>query len=94
MQTYTSSIYPPNPIDRMTASQLSSSNSTTTAKGRLLGTIRSVWRQDGVLGFYRGLGPNLLRVVPSTCVTFLVYENVRWALLPGREKLLQDHDRL
>ena len=33
-----------------------------------------------MVGFYKGLLPNLLRVVPSTCVTFLVYENVRWAL--------------
>ena len=74
MQTYTSSATPPNPIDRMTA-QLPNN-----ASQGLLATIRSVWRQDGIRGFYRGLGPNLLRVVPSTCVTFLVYENVKWAL--------------
>ncbi len=81
MQTYTSSFAtPPNPIDRMTA-QLPSSNA---AQG-LQATIRSVWRQDGIRGFYRGLGPNLLRVVPSTCVTFLVYENVKWALPRRRE---------
>ncbi len=75
MQTYTSAATLPNPIDRMTT-QLPSSNA---AQG-LQATIRSVWRQDGIRGFYRGLGPNLLRVVPSTCVTFLVYENVKWAL--------------
>lgn len=46
----------------------------------VLGVIKQVWRQEGFLGFYKGLGPNLLRVVPSTCVTFLVYENVRWSL--------------
>jgi len=66
MQTYTSAHS--NPIDRTTATQ------------GLASTIRSVWHQDGIWGFYRGLGPNLLRVVPSTCVTFLVYENVKWAL--------------
>ena len=42
--------------------------------------IKQVWRQEGFLGFYKGLGPSLLRVVPSTCVTFLIYENVRWAI--------------
>jgi len=26
------------------------------------------------------LGPNLVRVLPSTCVTFLVYENVKFYL--------------
>ena len=36
-----------------------------------------VWNREGLSGFYKGLGPNLLRVVPSSCVTFLVYENVK-----------------
>lgn len=36
-----------------------------------------IWRREGLGGFYKGLGPNLLRVLPSTCVTFLVYENMR-----------------
>lgn len=42
--------------------------------------IADMWKNEGFLGFYKGLGPNLVRVVPSTCVTFLVYENTRWAL--------------
>lgn len=46
----------------------------------VMGTIRSVWVHEGFTGFYKGMFPNLLRVVPSTCVTFLVYENVRWRL--------------
>lgn len=36
-----------------------------------------VWRQEGISGFYKGLGPNLLRVLPSTWVTFLVYEKTK-----------------
>ncbi|MCJ1248332.1 hypothetical protein MMC30_005549 [Trapelia coarctata] len=39
--------------------------------------VGQVWRREGLRGFYKGLGPNLLRVVPSNCVTFLVYENTR-----------------
>ena len=39
--------------------------------------IAQVWRKEGQAGFYKGLGPNLLRVMPSTWVTFLVYENSR-----------------
>lgn len=46
----------------------------------VIGVIRNLWRAEGFLGFYKGLFPNLLRVVPSTCVTFLVYENTRWWL--------------
>ena len=39
--------------------------------------VRQVWQQEGLAGFYKGLGPNLLRVMPSTWVTFLVYEKTR-----------------
>lgn len=39
-------------------------------------TFRDVWRRDGARGFYRGLTPNLLRVVPATCITMVVYEQV------------------
>lgn len=35
------------------------------------------WRQEGIGGYYKGLGPNLLRVLPSTWVTFLAYEKSR-----------------
>ena len=43
--------------------------------------VVQVWKQEGISGFYKGLGLNLLRVVPSSCVTFLVYENTK-AFLP------------
>ncbi|MCJ1294650.1 hypothetical protein MMC34_006208 [Xylographa carneopallida] len=43
--------------------------------------VYQVWKKEGFQGFYKGLGPNLLRVVPSSCVTFLVYENTK-AFLP------------
>ncbi|KAL4877650.1 mitochondrial carrier domain-containing protein [Aspergillus karnatakaensis] len=43
-----------------------------------------IWTKEGLAGFYKGLGPNLFRVLPSTWVTFLVYENTR-AYLPKAE---------
>ncbi|KAJ9612327.1 mitochondrial FAD carrier protein flx1 [Cladophialophora chaetospira] len=46
----------------------------------LVALIKQIWVNEGLVGYYKGLFPNLLRVVPSTCVTFLVYENTRWAL--------------
>ncbi|KHO01538.1 Mitochondrial carrier domain protein [Metarhizium album ARSEF 1941] len=46
--------------------------------------IRSVttriWAEEGAAGFYRGLVPGVVRVMPATWVTFLVYENVRYYL--------------
>lgn len=44
--------------------------------------VVQVWKQEGWGGFYKGLGPNLLRVMPSTWVTFLVYEKTK-KYLPG-----------
>lgn len=42
--------------------------------------IIQIWSQEGLAGFYKGLGPNLFRVLPSTWVTFLVYENIKVCL--------------
>ncbi|KAL0580249.1 mitochondrial FAD carrier protein flx1 [Marasmius crinis-equi] len=39
-------------------------------------TIYTTWRNEGVRGFYRGLATNLVRILPGTCVTFVVYENL------------------
>ncbi|KAK6541782.1 hypothetical protein TWF694_007566 [Orbilia ellipsospora] len=39
--------------------------------------VFQTWQSQGLAGFYRGLGPNLVRVLPATCITFVVYENVR-----------------
>ena len=42
--------------------------------------VVQVFRREGIQGFYKGLGPNIVRVLPSTCVTFLVYENTKFFL--------------
>ncbi|KAF2095010.1 mitochondrial carrier [Rhizodiscina lignyota] len=42
--------------------------------------VTQVWRKEGIRGFYKGLVPNIVRVLPSTCVTFLVYENTKFYL--------------
>ena len=43
--------------------------------------IKQVLLMEGLPGLYKGIGLNLLRVMPSTWVTFLVYEKTR-VLLP------------
>ncbi|KAG8803470.1 hypothetical protein FRC19_004625 [Serendipita sp. 401] len=42
--------------------------------------VRLTWRDEGARGFYRGLGTNLIRVLPGTCITLVVYENIAWIL--------------
>lgn len=42
--------------------------------------IRDILKNEGLLGFYKGLAPNIMRVLPGACVTFMVYEQVVSAL--------------
>ena len=44
------------------------------------GVARRTWAEEGWRGFYRGIIPGVVRVLPATWVTFLVYENVKYYL--------------
>ncbi|KAI1377449.1 mitochondrial carrier [Hypoxylon crocopeplum] len=44
------------------------------------GVARRTWREEGWRGFYRGIIPGVVRVLPATWVTFLVYENMKFYL--------------
>ena len=46
------------------------------------GVVKRLWREEGPRGFYRGVVPGVIRVMPATWVTFLVYENMKF-YLPG-----------
>ncbi|KAM7218952.1 Mitochondrial carrier domain containing protein [Rhypophila decipiens] len=48
------------------------------------GVMRKLWQEDGPRGFYRGMVPGVIRVLPATWVTFLVYENVKYYLYLSR----------
>lgn len=49
----------------------------------LASVTRVIWTNEGLRGFYRGLGANVLRVMPSTCITFLTYETTKKYLSTG-----------
>ena len=38
--------------------------------------IQNLYKYEGFLGFYKGLVPGLLRVIPAASVTFFIYENL------------------
>lgn len=39
--------------------------------------VRAIRDEGGIRSLYKGLFPNLIRVVPSTTITFVVYENIQ-----------------
>lgn len=44
--------------------------------------IRNLYfKEGGFLAFYKGLSANIIRVVPATCITFVVYEHVKRILI-------------
>jgi solute carrier family 25 folate transporter 32 len=52
-------------------------NSTTEYKS-VISTCKDVWHNEGHWrGFYKGVGTNMLRVVPATCITFVSYETAK-----------------
>ncbi|XP_007901405.1 mitochondrial folate transporter/carrier [Callorhinchus milii] len=42
----------------------------------VMDVLRRTWRNEGAHGFYKGIIPNVLRVTPACCITFVVYENI------------------
>ena len=49
-------------------------------------SLRCVARREGLGGLYKGMVPNVLRTLPSSGVTFMVYESTRSFLSRGREE--------
>lgn len=47
--------------------------------------MKEIWQREGLPGFYRGLVPNMLKVVPAVSITYLVYETVITALSNGKQ---------
>lgn len=39
--------------------------------------FRSIWRTDGFTGFYRGMAPNAMKVIPNSAVRFMVYGRLK-----------------
>ncbi|XP_022775365.1 folate transporter 1, chloroplastic isoform X3 [Durio zibethinus] len=46
--------------------------------------VKETARFEGFRGFYKGITPNLLKNVPASSITFIVYENVLKLLRPTR----------
>ena len=39
-----------------------------------------IWKQRGINGFYGGLKPDLIRLLPSNAIVFVVYEYLKRVL--------------
>lgn len=39
--------------------------------------ISQIYYHDGIKGFYNGLATNLFKAIPTTCITFCIYESMK-----------------
>ncbi|CAL5218643.1 g345 [Coccomyxa viridis] len=53
-------------------------------------SVQVILRREGIRGLYKGLVPNVLRVMPQSAITFLVYEKVMQLL---EKHITSEHDR-
>mmetsp|Transcript_57015 Transcript_57015/g.90842 ORF Transcript_57015/g.90842 Transcript_57015/m.90842 type:complete len:115 (-) Transcript_57015:66-410(-) len=47
---------------------------------RIVPIMKNVWQSNGIRGFYAGVSINITRIMPATCITFLVYETLKTKL--------------
>jgi solute carrier family 25 folate transporter 32 len=45
-----------------------------TQHNTFMATVKWIWINEGIAGFYRGLSINIVRAVPAAAITFIVYE--------------------
>ncbi|KAJ7505506.1 mitochondrial NAD transporter [Mycena galericulata] len=45
----------------------------------ILDTVKSIFKHDGLRGFYRGLGPTILGYLPTWAIYFSVYDGIKTA---------------
>lgn len=43
----------------------------------MMGQFKYIIKNEGVLGLYRGIAPNFLKVIPAVSISYVIYENVR-----------------
>lgn len=59
--------------------QAQRANSSSAYKGMSDAFLKTL-QNEGFRGFYKGLFPNLLKVVPAASITYMVYESMKKSL--------------
>uniref|UniRef100_A0A5B7BBW5 EF-hand domain-containing protein n=1 Tax=Davidia involucrata TaxID=16924 RepID=A0A5B7BBW5_DAVIN len=48
-----------------------------TTRTRIMPAINDIWKEGGLLGFFRGNGLNVLKVAPESAIRFYIYETMK-----------------
>lgn len=48
-----------------------------TSKASIMPAVRNIWMHEGILGFFKGNGLNVLKVAPESAIKFYAYEKLK-----------------
>lgn len=65
-----------NPLEVVKTRLQDQRNASNPGYASMRAAFRTIYANEGMKGFYRGVGVNVLRVVPSTMTAFVLYEQV------------------
>ncbi|GKV44369.1 hypothetical protein SLEP1_g51562 [Rubroshorea leprosula] len=55
-----------------------------TTRAYVIPAIRDIWREGGILGFFRGNGLNVLKVAPESAIRFYTYEMLKGFIVKAK----------
>lgn len=67
------------PLDRLKVNMQVQTNRTTVAHA-----VKSIWREGGLLGFFRGNGLNVVKVAPESAIRFYTYEMLKEYIMKSK----------
>ncbi|RPA79840.1 mitochondrial carrier [Ascobolus immersus RN42] len=55
----------------------------------IVGTAKTILKEEGWRAFYSGMGTNMLRAVPASCVTLVTYETLSGAMKNWKDRKIE-----
>lgn len=61
-----------------------------TTRAWIMPAIKKIWKEDGLLGFFRGNGLNVVKVAPESAIKFYTYEMLKGMIANSRDEEKRD----
>ncbi|KAL5581484.1 hypothetical protein UlMin_013926 [Ulmus minor] len=55
-----------------------------TTEAHIMPAVRTIWKEGGLLGFFRGNGLNVLKVAPESAIRFYTYEMLKTVIVDAK----------
>ncbi|KAJ2094022.1 hypothetical protein GGI16_005688, partial [Coemansia sp. S142-1] len=82
------------PLERMKILFQIQSKGAGSSYNGVVGTLAKIWREEGIAGYMRGNGTNVVRIVPYSAVQFATYEQLKKLLIEEGKTELDTPRRL